>query len=156
MSHRWITSGHAPDFGERENPMMIRQLPENEIRRREVVFGKAFGRIVVLTKKLLDAHRVGADDPELGDADLSIDAALGAALSYDALYWADPSAFERKGDSYLLEFVVHCAAVAIEREILQVQSQRLDDAEWPPDFADLVALPRAHRCSLGFSLISPA
>jgi hypothetical protein len=128
--------------------MIIRSLPSDQMRRREVIFGKAFRRIVVLTTKLLEAHNADPDDPQLSETDLAIDAALGAAMAYDALYWTDPAAFSNRGDAYLLAFVVRCAALAVEEEILRVQTDsqagQIDPIQWP----------QAPSRGIGFSLVS--
>lgn len=128
--------------------MIIRSLPPDQARRREIIFGKGFRRILVLTTKLLEAHNADLDDLELNETDLAIDAALGAAMAYDALYWADPSAFSSRKESYLLAFVVRCAATAVEDEILRVQAERDADGLDPADWA------RPPSRGIGFSLVS--
>jgi len=135
--------------------MIIRPLPAEERRRREVIFAKGFAHIVVLTAKLLEAHREAPDDPQLDSADLAIDAALGASMAYDSLYWLNSDAFRAKTDRYLLAFVVRCAAVTIEGEILRVQSERGDAVDADRLFAPRLETHCAAAGGLGFSLISP-
>jgi hypothetical protein len=133
--------------------MINRLLPAEERRRREVIFAKGFTRILVLTTRLLEAHGEAHDDPQLDRADLAIDAALGASMAYDALYWIHPCAFRAKSDSYLLAFVVRCAAVAIEREILRVQAERGSSAYGSDSFEYGLNAGRPAAAGLGFSLI---
>ena len=128
--------------------MIMCSLPPDQVRRRNVIFGRGFRRIVVVTAKLLEAHDVDLDDPQLSETDLAIDAALGAAMTYDALYWTDPTAFSNRSDTYLLAFVIRCAALTVEEEILRVR------ANSRPAEIDPIHRPHPLSRGIGFSLVS--
>jgi hypothetical protein len=135
--------------------MINRPLPGCERRRREIIFQKAYRRMVVATGKILTAHDVPADDPELTVSDLSIDAALGSALAYDALYWQGPTAFSARSDDYLTKFVVRCAAIAVDGEVSRVLQKRAilaEQQQWSDRICGGIATQRIE----GFQIFQPA
>jgi len=134
--------------------MSPRPLPSCQMRRREVIFAKAYRKILVLTQETLNAHTLPQDDPELSVGDLSIDAAFGAALAYDALYWSCPRAFATRSDDYLSAFVVKCAAVSVAGEIDRILMDRVidDEVTCPIGSRDW---PGGSQRIPGFSIIQP-